>query len=87
MPPSKRAKVISLAKERRKRADKFSAFQPDGLVDLVGTIGQEGERDTHVSLKAPPAGVSMTAFTPDQAREVARLLVAHADWVEGEQSA
>lgn len=83
MPPNR--KVISLAKERRKRADKFSAFAPDGLADLVGSIGQEGERDTHVSLKAPPA--SMHAFTPDQAREVARLLVAHADWVEGEQSA
>jgi hypothetical protein len=61
-----------------------SMFQPLTLVDLVGTCAADVGRDTHVCIKAPPSGTAY-AFGPEQAREVAAMLVAFAEWVEGER--
>lgn len=80
--------VRSLAAARaaaKRKPQHLTAFQPDDLSDIVNAIKSgEDERYTHVFMKAPPAGM-MFAFTSKQAREVAKLLVAHADYVDGAQ--
>jgi hypothetical protein len=71
------------AAKRKQRPDGFGVFQPNALDGIVGACGKE-KRLSHVSLRPAPDGHTW-AFTPEQAREIAKLLTAHADFVEGPQ--
>jgi hypothetical protein len=84
--PTDNVRSIAAARAAAKRKPKqASAFQPNDLGDIVGACGAvAGERYTHVSMRPAPNG-NFWAFTPEQAREIAKLLTAHADFVEGPQ--
>jgi hypothetical protein len=81
-----KAKVVSIAKARAKRdIGDVRAFQPSSLEDIVGTCTGL-DTPARVALKAPPPGCGMWAWSPEQAREIAKQLNAYADYVD-EQAA
>ena len=75
---TKTRKPIDLASERVKRAPTQSVFMPDDSDAIVGTCigpGQSaGDRDTRVTIEAPPEGNAAWSLSPAQALEVARQL-------------
>lgn len=67
--------------KKAKRAQSVQCFQPETLADIVGTVGGDDGAHTHIAMKPPPAGCTW-AFSPEQARELAKLLSGHADLVD-----
>lgn len=73
--------VIDLKNERRKRAPRQVVFMPDsieGFVALTASPGADGKAssvDGRVWLKAPPDGHEAWSLTPQQATDLAAMLL------------